>query len=74
MSASGPWLARDSPKLLSQHVTGVQAKIKAPVTEAKHFLLAVLDTFNELGDVLHLANALQHAQHCLVGAAMQRAI
>ena len=61
-------------KLASAAFEKLQTKVKAPVTKAKHLLLAVLDTFNELGDILHLANALQHAQHCLVGAAMQRAV
>lgn len=51
-----------------------QGRLTAPVTEAKHLLLAVLDSINKLGDVLHRADALQHAQHCLVGAAMQGSI
>lgn len=45
-----------------------------PVTKAKHLLFAVLDSLNELGDVVGMADALKHAQHSLVGTAMQGSI
>ena len=44
------------------------------MAKAEHLLLAVLDALNELGDVLHIANALQHAQHRLISSSMQRAV
>ena len=46
----------------------------SPVSKAKHLLLAVLDALQKGADVVHAADALQHAQYRLVGAAMQRAV
>ena len=44
------------------------------MTKSKHLLLAILDAFNEFGDVVHMSNAVKHAQHGLIGTAMQRSI
>ncbi len=38
----------------------------APVAEAKHLLLAILDALQEGGDLFDTADALQHAQHRLL--------
>ncbi len=46
----------------------------APVPEAEHLLLAALDALQEGADVVDAADALQHAQHRLVRAAVQRAV
>ena len=45
-----------------------------PVAKAKKLLLPVLDTLNECWDLVRVPNALQHAQHCLVGTPMQRPV
>ena len=44
------------------------------VTKPKQLLLLSLDARNEGRDVLKLADALQHAQHGLVGTTMQGAV
>ena len=47
---------------------------RSPVAKAKHLLLPVLDALQEGANVVHAADALQHAQHRLVGASMQRPV
>ena len=45
-----------------------------PVAKAEHLLLFGLDACEEAVDAIHAADALQHAQHGLVCAAVQRPI
>ena len=45
-----------------------------PVAEAHQPLVLVLHALQEVGDVLHRLDALEHPQHLLVGAAVQRAV
>ena len=47
---------------------------RAPVPEPEQLLLPVLDALQERRDGVHRLQALQHVEHCLVGAAVQRAV
>mmetsp|Transcript_16403 Transcript_16403/g.49158 ORF Transcript_16403/g.49158 Transcript_16403/m.49158 type:complete len:227 (+) Transcript_16403:910-1590(+) len=54
---------------------GTRVKVLVhPVAEAEQLLLAVLDAGDEGRNVVHGLDARQHAQHCLVGASVQRPI
>ena len=44
------------------------------MAKAEELLLAIFDAIDEGGDVIHRLDARQHAQHRLVGAAVQRAV
>ena len=44
------------------------------MAKAEHLLLPVLDALQEGANIVHAADALQHAQHRLVGASMQRPV
>ena len=46
----------------------------APVSKAKHLLLLVLHSLEELGDVVYRSNPLKHAQDSLIGTTMQRPV
>ena len=47
---------------------------RAPVAEAEHLFLFGLDALQEGVNAVHAADALQHAQHRLIRASVQRPI
>ena len=58
----------------SEHIVGELAHKASPrvevlvdaMAEAHEHLLAILHVLDELGDVLYIANLVQHAKHCLI--------
>mmetsp|Transcript_34533 Transcript_34533/g.87294 ORF Transcript_34533/g.87294 Transcript_34533/m.87294 type:complete len:473 (+) Transcript_34533:703-2121(+) len=69
--------ARNGEHLLRHLLDDLGARVKVAVhavPKPKQLLLLGLDARQERGDGLHLADARQHAQHGLVGAAVQRAV
>eukprot|EP00955_Chlamydomonas_euryale_P084582 363984-Chlamydomonas_euryale.AAC.15 len=70
-------MAGDGKDLSRELLDDVGARVKVAVhavPKAKQLLLLGLDACDERGDVLHAADAAEHAQHRLVGAAVQWAI